>query len=179
MRQEVVAQRHGLRLLEMRVGGDHPLPRRLRLVDQRCGKPPQTADPLVRRPPQVQAQVERHLVVAGAPGVQLARHLAHQLAQPTLDGTVHVLVALGELELAAAGLVADLLQGSHQLGGLFFAQEPHRPEHLDVGQGTGHVVAQKASIGRRHRETPHRLVWRPAESPTPQGHSPSPNRFSA
>ena len=42
--------------------------------------------------PQVELQVQCHLIVPAATGVDLAAHRPHQLGEPPLDGHVDVLV---------------------------------------------------------------------------------------
>ena len=60
--------------------------------------------------PQVETDIQRHLVVAGAAGVQTLPRLADLRRQPRLDVHVDVFQGNGEIELA--GL--DLLRGSLQ-----------------------------------------------------------------
>ena len=61
---------------------------------------------------QIKPHVERDLIVARTPGVQLAPRLANQRDQPALDREMDVFVGDIELEDAALDLIFDPLESA-------------------------------------------------------------------
>ena len=95
MRQQLVAEQHGLRVLHVRHAGRGHVAARDGLVDQRAF---QFGEPACDQPDvvaQVQPQVSGDLIVAAAAGPQLAAEGAEPLEQPALERGVHVLVRHG------------------------------------------------------------------------------------
>jgi hypothetical protein len=106
VRKQVVADGHRLSVLEVGVAGHHPTGvigglRRQSLHGRGHG-----VDLLAGGGAAVEAEVERDLVVARAPGVQ-RRACWRDLGQPSLDRGVDVLVRVGQLELAVLQLTRD------------------------------------------------------------------------
>ena len=98
VREQVVREQHGLGALQVRVAGQRDLGRLPRALQQHAL---QLVDPRRDRPAlaaQVEAHVERDLVVAAATGVQLGTDRARDLGDPPLDRGVDVLVARRERE---------------------------------------------------------------------------------
>ena len=110
VRQQVMRERHRLRALQMRVAGHDrrdvpprdPNQRGAQLRDQR-----NHAGQLVA---QVKPHVERDLIVARSPGVQLAPRLANQRNQPPLDREMDIFIGDIELEASALDLIFDPLE---------------------------------------------------------------------
>ena len=103
--EQVMREQHRLRRLQMRVAGHDDVgvcrgERGQARAAGRCSSVEDAADLVA----QVQAQVERHLVVAAARRVQLAAGRADLLDQPPLDGHVDVLVGRARLKRAALEL---------------------------------------------------------------------------
>ena len=99
VRQPPVAEQDGLRLLEVGVTGQEHAHIGFGALDQRGLHQLEVGIHPVDGVQQPQGEVGGHLVVAAAPGVQLAAHRPGQLGQPPLDGGVHILVGGRVLEL--------------------------------------------------------------------------------
>ena len=80
--------------------------------------------------------------------MQLERYVTHDLAQPPLDGCVHVLVREGPREPPRLDLLQHSLEPPHQLLGFFSFHNPLRAEHQGVGDRTAHVVGGKPYVER-------------------------------
>ncbi len=167
----MVAERNGLRLLQVGVGRDDVGGVGLGQVGEQQGETGQGLLLGTGASTEVEAQIEGYLVVAGASGVELPPHRAHQLHQTPLHRGVHVLVAFGELEAPLLGLLEDAAQAIEEAGGFVLVEEAHLAQHLDVGQRPGDVVHQQPSVGGIHRVPPQHLVGGLTEAPTPQGHA--------
>ena len=74
--------------------------------------------------------------------MQLSGYLAHQFAEPSLDGRVDILVSFVEPEGPLARLGRDLLQTPDEDVDLFPIQQPGIPEHGDMCERTYDVVEQ-------------------------------------
>ena len=81
-----------LRPLQVRVAGHDETLVRLGYRQERAHRLEQAVSYASCGIPNEEVQVERHLVVAAPTRVQLERHVSDDLAQPPLDGRVHVLV---------------------------------------------------------------------------------------
>ena len=95
-----------------------------------------------------EAQVERHLVVAAAAGVQLAADRADQLGQPALDRHVDVLVGGREAERAGVELLLDLARGrASSLLALGGGEDAARaPACGTCASAAGDVVAGRGAV---------------------------------
>jgi hypothetical protein len=82
--------------------------------------------------PDVHGQVGRHLVVAGASGVELSAHGAGDLRDPALDRHVDVLVVLREQKRAVRQLAPDLLQRPVKCIPILARNDPLAGEHRGV-----------------------------------------------
>ena len=157
-----MADRHGLRALEMRVARH----RRLRLGlgpfehglrergDRRAGLGARIGD--------VEPERGRDLVVAGAAGVDLPPDLAEQ----PLDRAVDVLV-LGTQWHRATG---DLGEPRLRLGELAVVQQARRVQPPRVHGRCLAVVGQELGVVRTE-ERAHRRIERAADAPAPERHA--------
>ncbi len=174
-----MAEGDRLGLLHMGVGGDH----RAGVLG---GPPGECADesldlvrPLGDRAPQVQPQVQRYLVVAGAAGVQLARGVSDELSEPSLHRAVDVLVIFPVVELAGSCLALDAAQALLYRCSFVRLEEADTFEHRAVRQRALDVDEQQPLIGSIDGEAPEVVRRTSVESAAPESHSPSPMRFSA
>ena len=95
---------------------------------------------------QEELDVHEHLVVAGAPGVDLLAGVAQRAGQEQLDLGVDVLDILLQAEAAVLDGREDLLQlrGEALPFGAF--QQPDAFQHPDVGQGSLDIVFRKLQV---------------------------------
>ena len=138
--------RQRLGRLEMSVSRHDRPARGLRLLDQRPGQVEQRRLQRLARTQQPQQHVGRHLVVAAAPGVQLARHVAHQLAQAALDGGVNILVARRGSERPARELGAHALQPASEDLVLGLRQHARPNQRLGPGDAARDVDIVQAPV---------------------------------
>ena len=108
--QEMVGQKHRLRSLEVGVAGHDQRPSRFRLLQKSAHEFHQPLLVSGDRRPQIEVQIESHLVVAAAPGVNFPGHRARDLGQSPLDGHVDILVLEPPREDALPDLLRDLGQ---------------------------------------------------------------------
>ena len=93
MREEKMRYQHGLGAAQMRIGRHQRVAGAFCHRDEGLHVRRDRALDLRYPPLQVQAQVQRHLFVAGSPRVQPPARIAHTRHQLPLDEGVHVLVA--------------------------------------------------------------------------------------
>jgi hypothetical protein len=132
--QQMVGQHDGLRALHVSVAGHR---RVHRLGGTRHQGPLHGPEHLVGargHVSEIESLVERDLVVARAPGVQLAADLAHQLQEPTLHVHVDVFELGPEGERAAGQLNPDGFQ----------------PGDDPVALGIGEQAGPRQRVGPRH-----------------------------
>ncbi len=106
MGQPEVRREHRLRPTQMGVGGHQGLLGPFGLIGERGDQAPER--PIDDREPssQVEAQIERHLLVAGPAGVEALAGLPDPLDQSSFHPGMHVLVVAGD----DRGIAADFAQ---------------------------------------------------------------------
>ena len=164
---QVMAERHHLRALQVRVAGEQRGRVRARLPAERQPRAIDRRHDLDRRAPRVEAQVGRHLIVAAARGVQPPRRLADDLDEAALH--VHVDVFQRRIERALAGgdLLGHLVEPVDDGLGVGRRDQLRRGQHPRVGLAAAHVVAQEPAIEVNRRvERRRRRVHRPREART-------------
>ena len=121
-------------------------------------------------PPDVEPEVEGHLVVAAATGVELGPGRPGELRHPALDGGVDVLVEREEGERARGELGLHPRQGGGDHRSLLLGEEPDPGEHVDVGPGAGQVVGGETGVEREALGEVEQLRGRSVAEPSlPQG----------
>ncbi len=167
--------RRGDRLRQLRVG----VPRHQR-CHMRFGQPDQRLLQLAHLPldpvdlfPQIEARVERHLVVAAAGGVQLPGERPDLLHQQPLDLGVNVLHVGIEGELAGAAGPARTLSSPASISRASSLERiPAAAEHADVRDAALEVVLGQPLIERQGlRELPRQLVWVLRQTSAPEPHA--------
>jgi hypothetical protein len=98
---------------------------------------------------QPQAEIRRYLVIAAAPGVQLAAQRADQLLQPALDGAVNIFVFFQEDEFNLFDFNQDGLQPFCNLDGFAGLQHASLFKRLCPGQAAAHILPGQASVKRQ------------------------------
>ena len=111
MSQEVVADRHRLRALEVCVSGHQPTSVRSSLGSKSVDNFGDRRHQVRRRKPAEKPQVQRDLVVARATGVQRGPRRC-ELRKPALDRRVDVFVSFVEFELTLIQLAFDAAEAS-------------------------------------------------------------------
>ena len=105
VRQKEVRDEHGHRAPEVRVGRHDGRAGRFRLPRERADNRRKLRLQAGNLPPEVEAQIERHLLVARSAGVQPLAEIADAFDELPLDERVHVFVgAVDERGLAPASL---------------------------------------------------------------------------
>ncbi len=164
-----MAQDDGLRALEVRVARQRRLDRLGGARDERFLDAPQAGTDPRDDLSEVQAFVDRDLVVAGAPGVQLAADLTDQLLKTPLDVHVDVLELRAVREGTRRQLVPDRGEPSHDRVALGGGQEPRPGEGLGPGDAPGDVVRPEPPIeGERPGEPLGGRIGALRESPAPE-----------
>jgi hypothetical protein len=144
--QEVVTDGDRLRPLEVRVARHRQRGVSPCLGSQSLHQLCERASDRGTRGPAVKTQVQRNLVVPGAPRVQPGAGLWRQLGEPALNCRVDVLVRLPEDEAAVLDLRRNLAQPA--LGGLelLLAEKTGGTQAASVGDRTGDVVGSQINV---------------------------------
>ncbi len=163
-----MGQEDRLRALEVRVAGEVSVVVALvgaadQHVLERRGCEPTTS---LRLPPDPEAQVERDLVVATAPGVELGARRTRDLRHPAFDRGVDVLVRRHELERAAVQLRADLIERVGDGEALRLGEEPHRGQHVDVRARPDEVIVGEPLVEGQADAQRHQRLGRALPEPT-------------
>ena len=166
--QQVVAQGHRLRRLQVREARHHGVRLRLGARHQRLLQPQHGGVQLLLRGARVQPQVGRHLVVARAPGVQLLAERADLGHQQRLDVHVHVLESGVELRRPGIELLPHRVQTRQQGVPLRPVEHPRPLQTADVRLRAPDVERVQLGVDMERRgEVLHRAVGRPGEAPAP------------
>ena len=90
--------------------------------------------------PDVHAEVQRHLVVSAAGGVEPLASVADAGGEQGLHVHVDVLVVGGEFHLSGLHILQDGLQALQNGGHVLHGDDAAGPQHLGVGHGAGDVL---------------------------------------
>ena len=127
--QEMVAERHRLRRLQMREARHDRVAMRLGLARERQLEGGQRRVRAVDPVAHPELEVGRHLVVARARGVQPPRRLADQLLEPALDVHVHVFQRARELQAAGRDLLQHAVEAGADLPGVVLGDDALGRQH--------------------------------------------------
>ena len=116
--------------------------------------------------PQIQAQVERDLVVAAAAGVQLGAGRARDLGDAAFDRGVDVFVGRRERERARRELLLDPSERGGDDLPLLLVEQPDALEHVHVRARASEVVDREATVVREADGEREQLVGRTLTEPT-------------
>ena len=132
--------------LQVGVTRDHHLRVGIGLSQQRPLEAHQSTIDHIDLPPQPEPQIGAHLVIAGAPGVELFAQGPQDRDQPSLHSEVHVLVLETRVELTRGGLCSDLLEATHQLLSLLGRDHPGAAQHPGMGDRSIQVLLQQGDV---------------------------------
>src|SRR5262249_48050393 len=126
-------------------------------------------DDLFQFIPEIEAQVERDLIVAAARGMKLAAGGPDALDQAPLDVHMNVFVGGGEAKLSVVDLAANRLEPPHDAPRLARRDDALACEHARVRDAAGDVVAVKPRVDvDRGGERLDRAGGRGGEAAAPQ-----------
>ncbi len=166
---QLVAERHRLGVLQVGEAGGGGVDVALGLVDERLLQIGQGEDHAAGLGAQVEPEVGRHLVVAAAPGAELAAERAEPLDQAALQRGVHVLVGRRRREVPAGDVALEPVEGLHHLRELVVVQQPGPVQDAGVGPRRGQVVRRQPPVEVHRQGQRGQRVGRPALEPaTPQ-----------
>ena len=97
-------------------------------------------------PPKIEPQVERHLLVARASGVQTFAEIADALDELALDKRVHVFVGAVDERGFAASPLEDIDERRGHLLGLGLAEHARAGKPLDPREAARHIVFEETPI---------------------------------
>ena len=90
-------------------------------------------------PPEIEAEVQRHLIVAASGRVELLAHVTQAACQHLFDEHVDILGPGIDGEHPALQILQDPLEPVDELRGLVLGDDALGPQHGDVGHGAGGV----------------------------------------
>ena len=96
--------------------------------------------------PQIQPQIQRHLIVSGSGGVELLAHVAQPLRQHLLHEHVDILGAGVEGKLPLVQVGHDPGQAEDQRLGLLLGKDAAVGQHGGVSHGAGDILAVHAAV---------------------------------
>ena len=149
--EQMMRERDGLRALQMRIAGHDRREVAPREANQRGAKFGDQRDHGGQLVAQIQPQVERDLIVARTPGVQLAPGLADQRDQPALDREVDVFIGNVEFEQAPLDLIFDTLESADDRTHFAGLEQADFREHLRMRDRSANIVPKKPPVKRQRR----------------------------
>ncbi len=138
--QEVLGQGHGLGGLEMGAPGQERVLVLRGALQEHGGQLGQAGAPGRGPARDEQPEVQGHLVVARAAGVELAAHRSHQGREAAFNVHVHVFQGRVPGERAGLDLGEHGVQTLDERGGLVPGDDPLGGQHAGVGLGPGDVL---------------------------------------
>ena len=166
----MMSQGDGLRLLEVGVARDDDIGVRLGYLDERPGELGQLLLAQGARLEQIEADVERDLVVAGPSGVELPADVSDLFDEATLDRRMHIFVGVEELERPIFGIGEQLVERHVDRRVLGAVDQADIRQHADVADRPADVYGQQPPIGLGGGVPPQHVRGRIVESAAPQCH---------
>ena len=144
--QQQVPERHRLGVLHVGHARRGDVDVSAGLHRQRVGERDHLTGDRPGRIAQVQPKVGGHLVVAAAPGPQLAAQRAEPLEQAALERGVDVLVLDRRPESARRDVGFEAVERAEQLAQLVVGEQPRPREHPGVGPAARDVVRRQPPV---------------------------------
>ncbi len=163
-------QQHRLRVLQVGAAGQHRAGVLGGLGDEGVDDVEDTGDDAAVGVAQPHPEQRGNLVVAGAPGAQLAAQLgADSVQQPAFEGGVHVFVVDHRLEGARRHVGGQHVQAREHPVQFLVGEQSGAVEHAGVGARAGDVVGRQAPVEvGRQAQRGHRLGWAGGEPAAPE-----------
>ncbi len=172
--EEVVGEQHGLGRLDVGRPRQDGVALALGQADERPLHPHDGVVEAVDRAPGPQAQVRRHLVVAGPPGVELAADGADPGREQRLEVEVDVLERRVPGDRAGLDVEPQGGEAALERGDLLVGQQPRAAQAADVGDRPRDVVEGQLGVDvDRPGEVRHPRIRLVVEPAAPQPHAPS------
>ena len=146
IRQQVVRPEHGLRAARVRVAGNDGVGIARGQIQQRLHHARQQHAHAVALVAQPQAQIERDLLVAAAPGVDLVGHRAGMLLQLADDQGVDVFIGGAVEELGLGGFLAYLVESFDDAGALGGGENAGLFQRACEGLRAAYIRADQAPV---------------------------------
>ena len=170
--QEMMAQKHRLRVLQMGVSGQDGVEVFLGNLDERATQLKVGSHQLGGKLLRVQARVGDHLVVSAAARVQAGARVADALGQNLLDGHVNVFVVDVELEIARVDVVLDLVEPGNDGVAVGLGDNALLGKHRGMSFGAGDVLLVHRLVHHQGgAEFLGEFAYARFESSRPQSHS--------
>ena len=118
----------------------------LRTVGQHRHQLGQLTDHPARAVAQIHADIQRHLIVAAAGGVQLFAHIPQPLGQHLLHKHVNILAGHVHSQLAALQIIQNALQAVYQPAGLLVGDNALGGQHGRVSHAAQDVLPVHAAV---------------------------------
>ena len=167
--EQEVADQHRHRPAHVGVGRHQRVAGAVGLIGQGRHRGPHLGLQQRNAPPQVEPEVERHLLVARAPGVQAPPVVADERHQLPFDEAVDVLVVAADPGGIGAAALENLLQSLADAADGRGIEGAGLLQGLGPRQAAGDVVLEQAPIEReRHPEVERRRIGRAVEPSRPQ-----------
>ncbi len=102
-------------------------------------------------PPKVEPQIQRHLLVAGAPGMQPLAQVADAFDELALDECVHILIGTVDERRLAPAPFENVVQRSRHFLRFRVLEDADSGERVDPCEAARHVVFEEPPIEAKGR----------------------------
>ena len=138
--QQMVGEENGLRPLQVGIAGHDGGLILLRLVQNGIDKGFDQLGDFVHLAAQVHPQIQGHLVVPGAGGVELLAHISQALGQHLLHKHMDILAGKVKFQRAGIQVVQNSLQAVDEGIGFLLGDNLFRTQHCSMGHRAGDIL---------------------------------------
>ena len=143
---QVVAEGDGLGALQVGVARHDGIGIGFRLVGDHLSKLADKLRYLVDFIPEIHTEIQRHLVIAAAGGVELLAHIADPAGEHLLHEHMDVLARHVKGKCPRGKVIENFFQFSDNLLGLLLGDNALRPQHGCVRHTAGDVLAEHPAV---------------------------------
>jgi len=144
--EQVVGEEDRLGSLQVGVAGHDDVKVAFRLTDERVDEQVEIGGNLDDFVPQVEADIQRHLIVAGTAGMEALACLADLRREARLDVHMDIFQADGEVEMTCLDLLENLVQAMFDRCHIGRRDDPLLAEHAGMGHGAADVLVVEALV---------------------------------